>query len=82
MFFGRKFMLLSSLKRHQREQHFDVKFNVDFYEGLDPPKNFVCEQCDQKFKRMLTLADISKAHTVETSSNALNVTKSLEGRML
>ena len=49
---GRKFMLLSSLKRHQREQHFDVKFNIDFYEGLDPPKNFVCEQCDQKFKRM------------------------------
>ena len=55
MFFGRKFMLLSSLKRHQREQHFDVNFDIDFYEGLDLPKHFVFEQCDQKFKRMLSM---------------------------
>ena len=49
---GKKFLLLSSLNRHQREQHFDVKFNIDFYEGLDPPKSFECEQCGHKFKRM------------------------------
>ena len=49
---GEKFLLLSNLKRHQREQHFDIKFNIDFYEGIDPPRSFECEQCDKKFKRM------------------------------
>ena len=43
---GEKFLLLSSLKRHQREQHIGIKFNIDFHEGYDPPKNFECVQCD------------------------------------
>ena len=46
-----KFLLLSSLKRHQREQHFATKFNLHFHEGYDPPKNFECVHCDMKFKR-------------------------------
>jgi uncharacterized Zn-finger protein len=48
---GQKFSLLSNLKRHKREQHFDIKVNIDFQEGISPLKNFECENCDQKFKR-------------------------------
>ena len=47
---GKRFLLLSNLKRHQREKHFDIKFNIDFYEGHDPPRNFECEQYVEKLR--------------------------------
>ena len=61
---GQTFPLLSSLKHHQQEQHFVPKFNLDFYESFDPPKNFGCVQCDQKFKRKHHLSrHIKSAHS-------------------
>ena len=64
---GQKFSLLSHLKRHQREQHFDIKFNLDFHEGLTPLKIFECDKCEIKFKRKEHLSrHISNKHGDKT----------------
>jgi uncharacterized Zn-finger protein len=59
---GQQFSLLAHLRRHQREQHFDLKLNSDFYEG-NPPATLECNECDMKFKRNADLRrHISSAH--------------------
>ena len=53
---GKGFSVVSSLRRHQREQHIGAKFNIDFPEGFDPPRPFECNKCDLKFIRNTDLS--------------------------
>ena len=64
---GQKFSMLSNLKRHKREQHFDIKFNIDFHEGISPLKIFECENCDMTFKRKDHMRrHVLNAHSIKT----------------
>ena len=61
----KKFESSKSLKRHVRESHFNLKFNIDFHEGLENLKKYECEKCDQTFKRAeLLRRHVSYAHKV------------------
>ena len=60
---GKAFSYLSALKRHEKEQHFGPKFNVDYHEGYKTIAIFECDQCDLKFKRSSDLKrHIQTAH--------------------
>ena len=66
---GQMYESIASLKRHMREQHFDIKFNTDFHEGFETPDSFECEKCNKKFKRADTLRrHFQNVHTEDNFS--------------
>ena len=63
------FSVKRSFDRHNRENHYESKFNFDYVEDLDSLINIKCEKCDKTFKRKSDLKRHNESAHSEIDTN-------------